>query len=648
MAKVVVAALSLAMVISLLSWGFAGRNNLLPVSVVHAEDVPYQFKAIVLNPGSNESELRFTWYSTPDPAGSIVQIAKKSEMSGGNFPADTAMTFTGEALNADAATTAAGWASNKVTATGLQPSTAYVYRVGDGTTWSQAYDFSTQRSDEYTLLFVGDPQIGASKNAEADTAGWNDTLTKAFTAFPNTSFIMSAGDQVETATKETEYDFFLSPDALRNLPVASVVGNHDNNINYQYHFNQPNESKQYGVTKAGGDYFYTYGDTLLMVLNSNNMNAAEHVEFMKETEKNNPKRWKFVTFHHSIYSAGPHSVETGLKNFRAGLVPTFDELDIDMIFMGHDHSYVKTYVMYNDLPQYKQLLDMKGNVVNPTGAMYITANSASGSKYYALQQTPEVYSAERSQLKVPTFSTINVTANSVSVDTYRTDTMEKVDSYSMVKEPEKVKVHAQKEKQTDPSNIEFYYAIGHANQVNALDATFQFDSKKLKFKQAELVSENEGVIEHKVIENDGGDNEVTVSGDTVRIAAGMTAPVMSEEFKDVVKLTFELVGGKADGETTAELKLLQSTLAVSVTHKETISTIEADTATVTVGKEKNIYDLNGDGKVTVADLSIALDFYRSKQGDANWEAAKKADFNGDGVVDLADITTLLLQVLAQK
>ena len=105
-----------------------------------------------------------------------------------------------------------------------------------------------------------------------------------------------------------------------------------------------------------------------------------------------------------------------------------------MIFMGHDHSYVRTYVMKGDIPQKNQLIDSQGANSLPTGATYLTANSASGSKYYELMTTPEVYSEVRSELKVPTFSTINVTPSSIKINTYRTDTMAVVDTYSMVKD----------------------------------------------------------------------------------------------------------------------------------------------------------------------------------------------------------------------
>ena len=42
-----------------------------------------------------------------------------------------------------------------------------------------------------------------------------------------------------------------------------------------YHFNNPNAT-ELGTTAAGGDYYYSYGDGLFIVLNTNNYNVAEH------------------------------------------------------------------------------------------------------------------------------------------------------------------------------------------------------------------------------------------------------------------------------------------------------------------------------------------------------------------------------------
>ena len=77
---------------------------------------------------------------------------------------------------------------------------------------------------------LGDPQIGSSGNIARDTAGWVNTLNKALEKFPNTSFIQSAGDQVNNSNSEEEYAGFFAPELLKNYPTATTIGNHDNSV----------------------------------------------------------------------------------------------------------------------------------------------------------------------------------------------------------------------------------------------------------------------------------------------------------------------------------------------------------------------------------------------------------------------------------
>ena len=98
--------------------------------------------------------------------------------------------------------------------------------------------------------------------------------------------------------------------------------------------------------------------------------------------------WKVVVFHHSIYSVASHSLESGILTRREELVPVFKDLDIDVVLMGHDHVYCRTYMMdgldpmtdasiYNDADY--------SSITNPTGILYVTLNSASGSKFYTIK-----------------------------------------------------------------------------------------------------------------------------------------------------------------------------------------------------------------------------------------------------------------------
>lgn len=339
---------------------------------------------IVLSPGNDSTQLNFNWYSDNDTTTSIVQIALLSDMKKNIFPVDKAVTFTG--TNSYVNDT---FVSNKVTANGFKEDTEYVYRLGNGINWSPIYSYTTKSTSQYSVLLAGDAQIGASFDIESDTTGWVDTINKATKKFSNTSFLLSVGDQVNNGNEinkeinkelsnELEYAAYLQPSQFTSLPIAPVAGNHEEiRDGHIYHFNLPNMSTTYGTIKkgtTGGDYYFTYGNTLYMMLNSNNYNEEEHLTFMKSAISANPSiTWKIVCLHDNVYS-----ITSAM----------FDQLGIDVVLSGHYHCYTRTYQIKGGQVQENANIDYNGNVLNPTGTLYIIANSASGSKYYDINPSP--------------------------------------------------------------------------------------------------------------------------------------------------------------------------------------------------------------------------------------------------------------------
>ncbi|WKA58146.1 metallophosphoesterase family protein [Planococcus shenhongbingii] len=393
----------------------------------------YPAIAIAFAPGADETSFNFSWYSPKTNFPGVIQYAKITEGVPAEFPEKA------EVAAAALDKASFGFAAHEATITGIEQASEYVYRLGDGKgKWSEMYSFKTRNADAYNFLLMGDPQIGASGDVAEDRQGWENTLNKAIEKFPDASFIQSAGDQVDYRSSEKEFVAYFAPEALRQYPTATTIGNHDYNKYYEYHFNVPNQNPELGnYDNSGGDYYFTYGDTLIMNLNSNNDKAEEHIQFMNETIEATADRdfkWKFVVFHHSIYSAAAHSDAEKVIKLRESLVPAIDELDIDAVLMGHDHSYVRTYQM-KALQPLKNHMVQNGSVVNPEGTVYFTANSSSGSKYYAIEPDPEPYAAVRNQLETTTFTNVAVTATSLEFTTYRADTMEAVDSYKIIKDP---------------------------------------------------------------------------------------------------------------------------------------------------------------------------------------------------------------------
>ena len=420
----------------------------------------YTATFIALTPGKNATELNFAWYSPKDFNSCAVQFAKKSDMEGDIFPIAKATTFVGTVSDEPA-----NHNSNFAIVTGLEEDTEYIYRLGDGNdeNWSPIYNYTTRKTDKFNFMFYGDAQIGAGvQPVSQDYYGWNDTLEKSINKFPNASFAIHAGDQIETIPKddasalksESQYNYYLMPELMKSLPMEPIKDYHEESethLLFNYHFNRANASEVYGVTFGSGNSYFTYGNTLFMVLNVMSTKISEHRAFMEMAIAAEPDvKWKVVLMHKCIYSSGYHYKNT--LYYRNNLTPVIDDLGIDVVLNGHDHVFTRSHQMLGDVPQLlgpqntsgapltEHYLNENGAVINPRGTMYFTANSASGSKYYSLANLEEeeeeeqlYYVAAKSQLEVPTFTNINVTDNFFELRTYRTDTMERVDHYIIAK-----------------------------------------------------------------------------------------------------------------------------------------------------------------------------------------------------------------------
>ena len=449
-------------------------------------EISSDYENVSLTPGVNETELNLAWYShtleTPK-----IKIADNKGMN-------NAVTF--EGTQEDINETVAGYYSNKVTVKKLQENKKYYYQILKNGEWTEAESYKTGSFKNYSILYVGDPQIGASTGqtstegdkmsesennlaARNDSFNWNQVLTNA-TSQHDVSFMISAGDQVNTADKENEYAGYLSAAPLTSLPVATTIGNHDSkSAQYTYHYNNPNAfdktvatNADYttGATDAGTDYYYTYGDVLFIVLDTNNYNCATHENVIKKaTEENNACKWRVVTFHQDIYGSGyDHSDSDGIV-LRTQLTPLFDKYNIDVVLQGHDHTYSRTYQLTGDGKEHEtysskpsgvsagkdsdektiyleqnncyNIVSKDGDtVVNPQGTVYFEANSATGSKFYNLIPVQQDYIAERSQTWTPSYSVIDVSESAITVKTYDASTgaiLAGSETYTIVKEADK-------------------------------------------------------------------------------------------------------------------------------------------------------------------------------------------------------------------
>jgi len=470
---------------------------------VATADVPdatsYPNAWLNITPGSNPSHLEISWatkssdltsfiydlqddilststisYDLPVPQVQIVKLARHQSPAGVSFDGNPlTKTFQGVTLKAyvtqSGSTSAAGWFQNKVTVSGLEPSSTYAYRVGYGTTWSGTYSFTTGNPEALTFIAVGDPQIGASTGGvheppgqagnvlPYDIATWQSSLTTMVQSVPNAAFLLSLGDQIDNTSSQAgadaQYDGYFSPAQLLGLPVATIDGNHDYGLGqyYGYHYSLPNQSAQYGATQFGndGDYWFRYGKALFMVLNSNTLSASTHDVFLRKAiTSNRDAIWRIVCFHHALYSIAEHGFDNDILFRRPAYSAIFDKYGIDVVLSGHDHSFTRSFQLIGGVPVSKERTrtakDGSVVAVNPEGTLYMTLNSGSGSKFYDLNSayvdasgnvTYPVFVANFWQGYLPSFSRVSLDEHFFSIVTYSVNDVSKpIDSYTIVKD----------------------------------------------------------------------------------------------------------------------------------------------------------------------------------------------------------------------
>ena len=301
--------------------------------------------------------------------------------------------------------------------------------------WTEIRTFRTGSFGDFSFLMAGDPQIGSSGSVDSDKNGWQNTMDQAMAQFTDVSFLLSLGDQVEHAASETEYEGFLSTGNFQSLMLAPITGNHDSSSSiFKEHFAVPNTVVSEGDTAAGGDYWFIYNNVLVMCLNSNNLSTSAHRQFMRDTlaAHGSEVDWTVAVLHHSIYSTASHAFNNDIVQRRNELAPVFSELGIDVVLMGHDHVYTRSYMMDGTTPVIPEG-GVSSSVKDPAEGqvLYITANSSSGSKYYSIQNAEFNFAAVKNQENVPNISKIDVTDTSFTITTYRTTDMSLVDSFTI-------------------------------------------------------------------------------------------------------------------------------------------------------------------------------------------------------------------------
>ena len=256
---------------------------------------------------------------------------------------------------------------------GLRPGTTYRYAIGDGAAWGEERSFTTApaQAEPFTFIYMGDAQNGL------DT--WGTLVRKAYARHPQAAFYVMAGDLVNWGERRDDWDLLFQNAAgvYDHRPLVPAIGNHEVDMGhvdlYVGQFDLPRNGP--AAIEPERVYSMEYADTLFVVLDSN-LEPGPQVEWLDRTLGASDATWKFVVYHHPLYSTKPG--DRGQPELKAAWAPLFEKHGVDLVLQGDDHAYLRTFPMKGD--------EVVGSPAE--GPVYIHA--VAGTKMYEQSDAPHI------------------------------------------------------------------------------------------------------------------------------------------------------------------------------------------------------------------------------------------------------------------
>lgn len=284
---------------------------------------------------------------------------------------------------------------------GLEPDTAYLYRVGDpapegldgkdasrAERWSPWAPFRTAppAGARWRLLYFGDAQNNIRSR-------WSRVVRAALRACPDTRLVVHAGDLIDNADADGQWgEWFEAAGWLHeSIPLVAVAGNHeywtpdgawDRQLApaWQPQFTFPANGPKLAGALAGAlddtAYWCDIGGVRFVALNTN-LAFAEQAPWLESALAapgfaGGPRpHWTICVWHHPmVASAVNRDTPEVRQNWRA----IIERAGVDLVLQGHDHTYARSHKL------------AAGGVVADDAPGIVYATSIAGTKMYELNR----------------------------------------------------------------------------------------------------------------------------------------------------------------------------------------------------------------------------------------------------------------------
>ena len=265
---------------------------------------------------------------------------------------------------------------------GLSPKTKYAYRVGDGVNWSEWFHFRTASTDPepFSFIYFGDAQNDIRSK-------WSRVIREAYGDAPKAKFMIHAGDLINNAESDAQWQEWFEAGAWMNamIPSVPVAGNHEmakvdeTTRRLSHHWRPQFALPEHGpVGLEETCYSLVYQGVRIVGMNSN-LEPEKQAEWLDRILTENKEKWVVCSFHHPMFSTGKDRDNAAL---RAIWKPVLDKHHVDLVLQGHDHTYGRTGL---DTP-----------IVQANAATGVSAaDMYSGTVYVVSVSGPKMYDLQR-------------------------------------------------------------------------------------------------------------------------------------------------------------------------------------------------------------------------------------------------------------
>ena len=219
-----------------------------------------------------------------------------------------------------------------VALTGLEPTPLYHFRCGHDGDWSEDLTFKTAPDDPtepFTFVAFGDSRTNWDVWGECSEA----------VLASGAAFSVHTGDLVIGGGNQNEWDIWFEEgkELLSRRVMMPAIGNHEDN--------DPKYYEQFALPYPEDWYSFDYGNVHFTILSTEKDMAGAQRDWLEHDLSSTNATWKFVFYHRPMYSSSSHGC---YRKAQAAWGDLFDEYHVDMVFNGHDHTYERSYPMYDD------------------------------------------------------------------------------------------------------------------------------------------------------------------------------------------------------------------------------------------------------------------------------------------------------------